>query len=71
MLKANGRKRSDVELAVSPYTQPATPDDLKGYRDAGADEVVLIRLQPPRNEKDLVANLEEIAREWVEPATRI
>jgi len=71
LLKANGRKRSDVELAVSPYTQPATPDDLKGYRDAGADEVVLIRLQPPRNEKDLVANLEEIAREWVEPATRI
>ncbi len=71
LLKANGRKRSDLELAVSPYTQPATPDDLKRYRDAGADEVVLIKLRPPRDEKDLVANLEEIAREWVEPATRI
>jgi len=70
-LKANGRKRSDVELAVSPYTKPIGQDDLKRYRDAGADEVVLIKLRPPREEKDLVANLEEIAREWVEPAARI
>jgi probable F420-dependent oxidoreductase len=71
LLKANGRKRSEVELAVSPYTKSIKVDDLKRYRDAGADEVVLIRLRPPREEKDLVANLEEIAREWVEPATRI
>jgi probable F420-dependent oxidoreductase len=71
LLKANGRKRSDVELAVSPYTKPTKADDLKRYRDAGADEVVLIRLRPPREEADLVKNLEEIAREWVEPAMRI
>ena len=71
LLKANGRKRSEVELAVSPYTKPMKPDDLKRYRDAGADEVVLIKLRPPREERDLVANLEEIAREWVEPASRI
>ena len=44
LLKANGRKRSDLELAVSPYTKPIKPDDLKRYRDAGADEVVLIKL---------------------------
>jgi probable F420-dependent oxidoreductase len=71
LLKANSRTRSDVELAVSPYTKPIKPDDLKRYRDAGADEVVLIKLRPPREEKDLVANLEEIAREWVEPAAGI
>jgi probable F420-dependent oxidoreductase len=71
LLKANGRKRSDIELAVSPYTKPITSDDLKRYRDAGADEIVLIKLRPPRDEKEMVANLEEIAREWVEPATRI
>jgi probable F420-dependent oxidoreductase len=71
LLKTSGRKRPDVELAVSPYTKPTTPDDLKRYRDAGADEVVLIKLRPPREEKELVANLEEIAREWVEPAARI
>src|SRR6185312_674420 len=29
LLKANGRRRSDVELAVSPYTKKITPDDLK------------------------------------------
>jgi probable F420-dependent oxidoreductase len=71
LLKANGRKRSDLELAVSPYTKPIKPDDLKRYRDAGADEVVLIKLGPPRDEKELVANLEEIARVWVEPAAQI
>src|SRR5947207_6360515 len=26
LLKTSGRKRSDVELAVSPYTKPTTPD---------------------------------------------
>jgi probable F420-dependent oxidoreductase len=71
LLKTNGRKRSDVELAVSPYTKPIKSDDLKRYRDAGADEVVLIRLRPPREEKELAANLEQIAREWVEPAARL
>ena len=71
LLKANGRKRTDVEFAVSPYTKGIKPDDLKRYRDAGADEVVLIRLRPPKEEKELAANLEQIAREWVEPATRI
>jgi probable F420-dependent oxidoreductase len=71
LLKANGRKRADVELAVSPYTKAINGNDLKRYRDAGADEVVLIKLRPPRDEKDLITNLEEIAREWVEPATRV
>ncbi|HJU12011.1 MAG TPA: LLM class flavin-dependent oxidoreductase, partial [Candidatus Binataceae bacterium] len=71
LLKTNGRKRADVELAVSPYTKSIKVDDLKRYRDAGADEVVLIRLRPPREEKELITNLEEIAREWVEPAATI
>ena len=71
MLKANGRKRSDVELAVSPYTKPCTADDLKRYRDAGVDEVVLIRLRPPRAEDEVVRDIEQIAREWVEPASRL
>jgi alkanesulfonate monooxygenase SsuD/methylene tetrahydromethanopterin reductase-like flavin-dependent oxidoreductase (luciferase family) len=71
LLKANSRTRSEVELAVSPYTKTIKPDDLKRYRDAGADEVVLIRLRPPREEKELATALEQIAREWVEPAARI
>ncbi len=71
LLKANGRKRSDVELAVSPYTKPITVDDLKRYRDLGVDEVVLITLRPPRAEDELVKDLEQIARDWVEPAARL
>ena len=71
LLKANGRKRSDVELAVSPYTKPTTPDDLKAYRDAGADEVVLIKLRPPRDEAGAIQNLEEVAREWLDPAAKL
>ena len=30
-LKANGRKRSDVRLAVSPNTKPINTDDLMRY----------------------------------------
>jgi probable F420-dependent oxidoreductase len=71
LLKANGRKRSDVELAVSPYTKKITRDDLKRYRDAGADEVVLVNLRPPRAESETVKDIEQIARDWVEPAARI
>jgi probable F420-dependent oxidoreductase len=71
LLKANGRKRSDVELAVSPYTKPSNADDLKRYRDAGVDEVVLIKLRPPRAEDEVVRDLEQIARDWVEPAVKL
>jgi len=71
LLKANGRKLSDVELAVSPYTKQITKDDLKRYRDAGVQEVVLIKLRPPRAEDEVVKDLEEIARDWVEPAARL
>jgi len=71
LLKANGRKRSDIEIAVSPYSKAITKDDLKRYRDAGADEVVLINLRPPRAEAENLADLEKIAREWVEPAAAI
>ncbi len=52
ILKANGRKRSDVHLAVSPYAKPNKTDDLKRYRDAGADEVVLVTLQMPASVQD-------------------
>ena len=71
LLKANGRKRSDIEIAVSPYSKPITQDDLKRYRDAGVDELVLLRLKPPRAEAETVANLEQIAREWIAPAAAL
>src|SRR5229473_3709480 len=71
LLAKNGRRRSDVELAVSPYTKKITPDDLKRYRDAGVDELVMVNLRPPREEAETIKDLENIARDWVEPAARL
>jgi len=71
LLRANGRNRSEIELAVSPYTKPITQDDLKRYRDAGVDEVVLIKLRPPRAEDEMVKDMEQIARDWIDPAAKL
>jgi probable F420-dependent oxidoreductase len=71
LLKACGRKRSDIELAVSPYGKPITKDDLKRYRDLGVDEVPLVNFDIPPSEKDLVARLEQLARDFVEPAAKL
>jgi probable F420-dependent oxidoreductase len=70
LLKANRRQRSDVELAVSPYTKPIKTDDLKRYRDAGADEVALVVDVPP-TEGEMVKRLEQMARDFVEPAAKL
>jgi probable F420-dependent oxidoreductase len=71
LLRANGRRRSDVTLAVSPYTDPITPDDLKRYRDAGADEVAMLMRGRPETGQELVARLEQMARDFVEAAARL
>jgi alkanesulfonate monooxygenase SsuD/methylene tetrahydromethanopterin reductase-like flavin-dependent oxidoreductase (luciferase family) len=71
LLKAAGRKRSDVHLAVSPYTNPIKPDDLKRYRDAGAEEVALVVFDMPATEREMVARLEQMARDFVETAAKL
>jgi SAM domain (Sterile alpha motif) len=71
LLKANGRNRSDVKLAVSPYTNPIKTDDLKRYRDEGVEEVALMAMETPRTERDVIAGLEQMAREFVEPAGKL
>ena len=71
LLKASGRKRSDVELAASPYKRPVTPDDLKRYRDAGLEEVGLLNFDIPNSERDLTARIERMAKEFVEPAAKL
>ena len=72
MLKANGRKRSDIEIAIRPSALASiTKDDLKRYRDAGVDELVLVNAMELNTERETVNRLEQAAREWVEPATRI
>jgi probable F420-dependent oxidoreductase len=71
LLRAAGRKRSDLYLALSPYTKPITRDDLKRYRDLGVEELALVNFSPPTTERELVTQMEQTARDWVEPAAKI
>jgi probable F420-dependent oxidoreductase len=71
LLKANGRKRSDVELAVSNSGKPITADDLKRYRDAGVEEFVVTTLRSPHTPEEAQSVLEKAAREWLEPASKL
>jgi probable F420-dependent oxidoreductase len=70
LLKQNGRKLSDVELIVSPYTRRITPDDLKRYRDLGINEVVMLA-NFDESGRNPAARVEQLAKEWVEPASRL
>jgi len=71
LLRANGRNRADVTLAVSPYTERIVPDDLQRYRDVGIDEVALLLRGRPASAADIVPGLERLARDFVEPAARL
>ncbi len=71
LLRANGRERAGVELVVSPSGKPVTPDDLKRYRDAGVDELMLTGLRSPHTPEEAQAVVERAAREWLEPASRL
>jgi len=68
LLKQNGRKLSEVELIVSPYTKRITPDDLKRYHDLGVTEVPIMA----NFEGGATASkVEQMAKEWVAPASRL
>jgi probable F420-dependent oxidoreductase len=71
LLKANGRHRSELELAVSNSGKPITADDLKRYRDAGVDEFVITGLRAPHTPDEAQSVLEKAAREWLEPASKL
>jgi probable F420-dependent oxidoreductase len=71
ILKASGRKRPDVYLSVSPYGKQITTDDLKRYRDAGADEVVLVVFDIPSSAQELTKRMEKMAKDYVEPAMKL
>jgi probable F420-dependent oxidoreductase len=71
LLKANGRRRAEVEIAVRPRNPQITQDDLKRYRDAGVDEMVLGNVADINTEREIVTRLEQVARDWVEPAARL
>ena len=71
LAKANSRKLSDLEIVVSPSGKKITADDLKRYRDAGVDEVVIVTVGPQRTVEEAATNLEAAARAWLEPAAKV
>src|SRR5262245_14727152 len=65
LLAARGRTRSDIRVVICPYMNAADLDLVKRYRDAGADQVVLMAFASREN---LPATLGRLAETIVEPA---
>jgi probable F420-dependent oxidoreductase len=72
LLKAKGRDPRGFEILMSPPAS-ATPDMLKAYRDAGVDELYVspVLRTPPANVTELERMLENFARGWIEPGSRL
>ncbi len=70
LLMENGRGLEAIELIVSPYQAEVTRDDLRRYHELGVSEIIpFVRL--PADEAQIPAHLEQIARDWIEPASRL
>jgi probable F420-dependent oxidoreductase len=70
LLKENGRTLEQIELIVSPYEAEVTRDDLRRYHELGVSEIIpFVRM--PTDEAQIPAQLEQIARDWIEPAARL
>ena len=48
-----------------------TSDDLKRYRDAGVDEVVVVNMRAPRTPEEAARGVEEAARKWIDAAAKL
>jgi probable F420-dependent oxidoreductase len=70
LMRERGRRPDEVELIVSPYIKRITASDLRGYREAGVNEIVMV-MQLAENEADIPAQLEQCARDWVVPAAAV
>jgi alkanesulfonate monooxygenase SsuD/methylene tetrahydromethanopterin reductase-like flavin-dependent oxidoreductase (luciferase family) len=71
LLAKRGRKRADVSITVSPYTQPTqTLDAMKRYRDAGAEQVVLLVFEAGTT-ADVRPAIEKLGQAIIEPARRL
>lgn len=70
LLDEQGRNHNEVEIIISPYQNQVTADDLRAYYELGVGEFVpFIRL--PGKEAEIPGFLEQMARQWVEPAARL
>ncbi len=70
MLEANGRKRSDIQVSCAPkFGIPHTRELIEGFAEAGADQVILV--VGARDSDHLIARLDQLARDVVEPAAKM
>jgi probable F420-dependent oxidoreductase len=69
-MRERGRALGEVELIVSPYLQKIAPASLTAYHAAGVSEIVQL-LPIPGDESKLPGVIEQIARDWVEPAAKL
>ncbi len=70
LLDEQGRDLEQIEIIISPYANQITLDDLRAYRELGVSEFVpFVRL--PSDDAQIPAALEQVAREWVEPAAKL
>jgi probable F420-dependent oxidoreductase len=69
MLRERGREPKSVERIVAPYTKRIGPDDMKRYRDAGVDEVVILG-NPPADAARIPAWIDKLAADWLAPIAR-
>ena len=70
LLRERGRDLSEIEIIISPYENQVTAEDLRAYHELGVKEFVpFVRL--PGDEKKIPEALERVAREWVEPASKL
>ena len=70
LMRDRGRALNEVEIIISPYTKKVTPDGLKGYHAVGVSEITQL-LSIPDDEAQLPAVMEQMARDWVEPAAKL
>jgi probable F420-dependent oxidoreductase len=70
LLDERGRSHNEVEIIISPYQNAISGDDLRAYHELGVDEFVpFVRL--PANEAEVPGFLEQVARQWVDPAAKL
>ncbi len=66
ILDARGRSLDDIEISISPYMKPIDLADLKRYRDAGVDQVIVMAAAD--GEDKLRGQLDQLAEQLLEPA---
>src|SRR5262245_15651200 len=62
-----GRRRTEIQVSISPYMQPVDFDGVRRYRDAGVDQVIFVAVAGTRDK--LLARLDELAKTIVGPAS--